>query len=98
VLIGVPEGSVILPALFNFFTSDFLKVLDTLASFADDFIAGASDPDPEVIAAAFNKDLKQILEWAKKKRLTISADKSQVISFLFATKRRCFRQFTMKVN
>jgi hypothetical protein len=49
--IGVPQGSVILPALFNFFTSDFPDIGDIVASFNDDFTAGTSDPDPKVIAA-----------------------------------------------
>jgi hypothetical protein len=78
---SVPQGSIISPALFNFFTADFPDVSEVEASFADNFTAGASDPDPEVIAEALNRDLVRISEWAKCKRLKFSAEKSQVIFF-----------------
>jgi hypothetical protein len=81
VQIRVPQGSVISLALFNYFTSNFPEVTDTLASFAADLTAGASDPDPEVTVVALNVDLVQISQWAKRKRLKISAKKSQVIYF-----------------
>jgi hypothetical protein len=45
----------------------------------DDFTASALDPDPEVIAAALNKDLVKIAKWAKCKRFKIRAEKLQVI-------------------
>jgi retron-type reverse transcriptase len=55
--IGVPQGSVLSPALFNHFTSNFPEVSGSKSSFADDFTIGKSDLDLKVIDAALNKDL-----------------------------------------
>jgi hypothetical protein len=79
--IGVPQGSVLSPPLFNFFTSDFPDVSGSKPSFADDFTIGKSDPDPKVIAAALNRNLVRFSKWAKRERLIISAEKLQVAFF-----------------
>jgi hypothetical protein len=49
--------------------------------FANGFNIGTSDPDPVIIAAKLNLDLKRVTKWAKNKRLKISAAKSQVTFF-----------------
>jgi hypothetical protein len=79
--IGVPQGSVLMPCLLNFFTSDFPVVSDLLASFADDFTIRASDALLENIEASLNADLIRISKWAKARRLKTSEDKSQVTYF-----------------
>jgi hypothetical protein len=56
-------------------------VSDLLASFADDFTISASDLVLANIEASLNEDLIRISKWAKRKRLRISADKSQVTYF-----------------
>jgi hypothetical protein len=56
-------------------------VSDLLVSFADDFTIRASDASLADNEASLNRDLICILQWAKKKRLKISADKSQVTYF-----------------
>jgi hypothetical protein len=79
--IGVFQGSVLSPALFNYFTSDFPDVSGYKSSFADDFTIRKSDPDPEVIASALNRDLVLVSKCSKRKQLTISAKKFQVAFF-----------------
>jgi hypothetical protein len=80
--VGVPQRSVLSPCLFNLFTSDFPEVNDVKTLFADDIKIGKSDPDLSVIEKALNEVLERVSEWASRKRLKISAEKSQVILFL----------------
>jgi hypothetical protein len=47
--VRVPEGSILLPCLFNLFTSDFPEVNDVKTLFADDITIGKTDPDLHVI-------------------------------------------------
>jgi ribonuclease P/MRP protein subunit RPP40 len=61
---GVPQGSVISPALFNFFTSDFPL---TSPSFADDFNLVKSSPDLQTLTSKLNSDLKLVKAWADSK-------------------------------
>jgi hypothetical protein len=72
---------VLLPCLFNFFTSDFPEVNGLEMSFADDFNIAVTSPSLKDIETALNEDLVKIFRWAKRKRLKISAEKSQVIYF-----------------
>jgi hypothetical protein len=82
VYIGVPQGSVLSPCLFNFFTSDFRIVNGTKVSFADDFTLAFTPPDHQVIEATLNEDLRWVAKWAKRKRLMISRSKSQATLFM----------------
>jgi hypothetical protein len=79
--------------LFNYFTAHFPEVSELKASLADDFKVGASDPDLEVIAAALNRDLVKISQWAKRKCLRISAEKLQVIFFTPWNREKDFPKF-----
>jgi hypothetical protein len=79
--IGVPQGSVLSPALFNFFVSDFPVAIQDKTSFANDFSIAATGPNLQVINKILNEDMKNIAAWAARKRLRISPDKSQAIYF-----------------
>ena len=78
---GVPQGSVLSPALFNFFVSDCPDTLGLMVMFADDLSAAASALDLHSIENVLNKDMVTIAAWAKRKSLTISSEKSQVTFF-----------------
>jgi hypothetical protein len=84
--VGVPQGLVLSPALFNFFVSDFTVPSQVLTSFADDFSVAASRPNLQVIEEALNADMVNIAAWAARKKLSISADKSEVTLFTPHTK------------
>ena len=83
---GVPQGSVLSPALFNFFMSDCPDTSELRVLFTDDLTVAASALDLQSIEADLNKDMKIIAAWAKKKLLKISAEKSQLTLFTSNTR------------
>jgi branched-subunit amino acid transport protein len=80
-----PQDSVLSPALFNFFVSDFSSQSQLTASFANDFTIGESSHDLDILTPALNADLAAIALWAKSKNLTIATNKSNIILFTFDT-------------
>jgi hypothetical protein len=77
---GVPQGSVLSPSLFNYFTSDFPQA-PLSESFADDFNIGASSLSLSSITFSLNDSLAKVEVWADAKKLTIAPHKSSVILF-----------------
>jgi hypothetical protein len=59
------------------------------SSFADDFKIAVSGPDFHSNDIALNKDMFLISQWAKRKKLKISHEKSQCILFTPWTKEHC---------
>ena len=78
---GVPQGSVISLALFNFFVADFPDVAELTTSFADDFSVAESSTDLADLEARLNADLVLIVAWADRNYLSIAPDKSSVTLF-----------------
>jgi hypothetical protein len=78
---GVPQGSVLSPALFNFFVSDCPDLGYLLSSYADDFSAVKSDADLDTLSAKLQSSLTPITELARRKKLNIAPSKSQVTLF-----------------
>ena len=79
--LGVPQGAVTSPILFNYFVNDFPTRHCQKTSFADDFTIFASDPDINVAVEKLNSDLKLASEWARDLDLEIAPTKSSVTLF-----------------
>ena len=79
--LGVPQGAVLSPTLFNFFVANFPELQCSKTSFADDFTIFTSDSDIAAAEARINADLLLISEWAKEIGLDIAPSKSSVTLF-----------------
>ncbi|KAF2346383.1 Reverse transcriptase domain [Trinorchestia longiramus] len=78
VLVFVPQGSVISPALFNPFVSNYPPTAPLITSYADDFTALATTIrifDAPAILSDHSSD--DVITWAQQKGLTVSIAKSQ---------------------
>jgi hypothetical protein len=69
---GVPQGSLLSPAFFNFFVSDCLVTLGLKVMFADDLSTAALAVKLSEIEDSLNRDMVTISTWVQKKKLTIS--------------------------
>jgi hypothetical protein len=78
---GVPQGSVLSPALFNFFVSVCPALADELQSYVDDFYVTASDSCLETLGRKLQALIYPIIKWASSKKLLIAPAKSQVTLF-----------------
>ena len=79
--VGVPQGSVISPALFNFFVSDHPNTADLHTSYADDFTAAAASTSVPETAGCLTGHAMDVAAWAEDRGLTISLAKSHVTLF-----------------
>ena len=67
--------------MFNFYVRDFPDCAELTVSYADDYTIFESDVDLVAIDERLNCDLRRIEEWARRKELSISAEKSSVTFF-----------------
>lgn len=82
---GVPQGAVLSPTLYNIYTYDIPKFINTkLALFADDTAFFCSSPLVSVIIEALKSHANLIKNYMKKWKITINSQKTQA---LFITKR-----------
>ena len=78
---GVPQGSVLGPLLFLVYINSIVLNIHNGRYFmyADDLAVAVSNKDPSIARALIQDDLDRISNWCDRFRLTVNADKTQVL-------------------
>ena len=83
---GVPQGSILGPMLFLLYINDINTMLNRCKTklYADDTVVYATHINEQICHDWLCMDLKILMDWFNKNRLTINLDKTKLM--LFATK------------
>ena len=81
---GLPQGSVLSPILFNFYTIDLHCIFPSLLNvlqYADDFVIYCHHKNINVAAQQMQESLRQLGSWLFDNSLDLSPSKSQIVIF-----------------
>ena len=81
VLLGVPQGSILGPLLFNIFLNDLILRIEKsqIYNFADGNTLYASGKNIGDVATCLEVDMENILKWFDSNRMVANPDKFQVM-------------------
>ncbi|CAG2202636.1 unnamed protein product [Mytilus edulis] len=95
--IGLPQGSVLSPTLFNIFIADIMdNTKGENCKFADDGTLWHKGKDIKEMKERTSEDVKTILKWTEKWRINVNLEKCEVC--LFSKGNTDAEQKTLKVN
>ena len=77
--LGVPQGSILGPLLFNIFINDLFYVVNDISNFADDNTLFACEPTIEEVNQLLLAKLDIVLDWFKCNAMVANPSKFQLI-------------------
>jgi len=83
VTMGVPQGSILGPILFNLYINDLPSCVKSskIVLYADDTALFFSHKSPNCIENTLNEDLNELSKWLKQNKLTLNVGKCKSILF-----------------
>ena len=78
-LVGVPQGSVLGPVLFNIYLNDLLWIIDDCCNFADDTTLYACDKNLNKVIEKLEKNSKNAMQWFKENYMKMNSDKCKLL-------------------
>ena len=77
ICLGVPQGSILGPLLFNIFINDLLFVIQKthICNFADDNTVYSSASSTEEVISSLKHDLHHVLRWFSSNQLVVNTEK-----------------------
>ena len=79
VLLGVPQGSILGPLLFNIFINDLLFIITDISNFADDNTLSACESNMDKVLEILTAKLDLVLEWFNNNSMVANPSKFQLI-------------------
>ena len=81
IVLGVPQGSILGPILFNIFINDLLfsNLKSDICNFADDNTLYACDSSIDNVLLRLNSDIPRVMDWFRSNEMVVNPDKFQVM-------------------